>query len=188
MRLAPLALLILLVVPSVSATYLVVGLDVSPKAVEVSNLSLAFSGSLLSPDGFGRNATVEVVDSGWRTVSRARVTASVADVGRTAGGGVIVRARNASSATALVPVSKDAYYLVARSDSGTGEIVDLRAASCGAHPLCPNCARAFPEWCVQADRRANQKGPFDPGVLIGVLLDIAVLATIAVLFMSHRNR
>lgn len=177
----------LALVPAVSATYLVVGLNVSSQAVRVSDLSLAFSGSLLSPGRFGKNATVEVVDSGWRTVSRARVTASTALAGRTSAGSTITTALPGSQATALVPVSKDAYFLVARSDSGTGQIIDLRAASCGSHPLCPNCARAFPQWCVQADRRANQQGPVDRGVLFGVLLDLVVIATIAVLFMARRH-
>ena len=169
-----------LLVPSISAEYLVVTMDVGDTGVFVRDIELAFTASLRSSHDEGDMVNVEVIDERWRSVSRARITASVIEV--IDGPSVTERAKERVRMTAIVPVDERARMLVVRSKGG-GQIFDLHSASCGFDPLCSNCARVYPEWCA----RRTSDARFDPTLLIVVTLNIVVLAVIVVFLMARRR-
>jgi hypothetical protein len=180
MRIVVVILLVLLI-PAVCAEYLVVTMDVTDAGVSVQNIELAFTASIRSTHDSGESVSVEVIDEGWRSVSRARITASLIEVID----GTSVREADADRVrmSAIVPIDERAQLLVVRSGDG-GEIFDLRSASCGVAPLCSNCARVYPEWCA---RVRSSDARFDPALLIAVTLNIIILSTIVVFLMARRK-
>ena len=175
-------LFVLVLVPFASAEYLVVTMDVTDTAVTVSDIELAFTASMRSSHDSGSPVSLEVIDEGWRSVSRARITASLIEV--IDADPPLEQSVERVRATAIVPIDRRAQLLIVRSGSG-GEIFDLRSASCGRDPLCSNCARAYPEWCARA-RTTDAR--FDPALLAVVTLNVVILAAIVVFLMWRRQK
>lgn len=179
---AVLFFVVLLLLPVVSAEYLVVTMDVGDRSVEVRDIELAFTASMRPHDQDGWPVLIEVVDDGWRSVSRARITASAVEVlDGPDGSRSLVSDRTRVSA--IVPVDRRAQLLIVRT-AGGGEIFDLRSASCGAQPLCSNCARIYPHWC---DRARSSDSTFNPVLVLIVVLNVLVLSVIIVLLMARRR-
>lgn len=174
-------LLLVLIIPAVSAEYLVVTMDVSDRGVVVHDIELAYTASMRASDGEGTGVTLEVVDDGWRSVSRARITASAIEV--VDGASVSEQVKDSVRASAIVPVDRRAQLLIVRSGSG-GEIFDLRSASCGAQPICSNCARVYPHWC---DRSRSSDSLFDPALVFAVTINVIILSAIVVFLIARKR-
>jgi hypothetical protein len=126
--------------------------------------------------------TIEVIDDAWRSVSRARITASTIEVIDTAEE-VTYEKRDRMRATAIVPIDERARMLIVRS-ANTGRIVDLYTASCDPEPLCKNCARMYPDWCA---RPRSSGSTFDPRLVAVITLNVLVLGAIVVFLMARRH-
>ena len=174
-------LMLAVLAPSVAGGYLVVTMDVTDSGVFVQDVELAFNAAMRSSTDTGSSVNVEVIDEGWRSVSRARITASVIEVVD----GASVREEDSERVrmTAIVPVDERARMLVVRG-SGAGQIFDLHSASCGIDPLCSNCARVYPQWCARA---RSSDARFDPALVLAVALNAIILASIVVFLMSRRH-
>lgn len=176
-------LLLLFSVPLVSAEYLAVTMDVSERDVDVHDVELAFTGSLLSPEQ-GVNVSLEVIDGSWRSIARSRITASLVSIEDRSDGTSSEQAVARTRTIALVPVTEDARLLIVRGPSGEGQVFDLRAASCGQQPLCEDCIRKYPSWCSSAPRDPDA-GSVNIGLVVAIALNALVLSVMAVFLMSR---
>lgn len=171
-----------IIIPTASAEYLAVTMDVTERSVKVHDIELAFTGSLLSP-GDGTPVTLDIIDGSWRSIARAKVTANLVSVSDTAAGTIGSRPAR-TRITALVPMSEEARILVVRGPLGEGDVFDLRAASCGSDPLCEDCARRYPAWCETA---RTTTAPIDTGIVVAVAINVLVICALAV-FLIARSR
>lgn len=174
-------LMLAVLAPSVAGSYLVVTMDVTDSGVYVQDFELAFNAVMRSSHDDTDVVSVEVIDERWRSVSRARITASVVEV--IDGASVRYEASERVRMTAIVPVDERARMLVVRG-AGGGQIFDLHGASCGIKPLCSNCARVYPDWCARA-RSSDSR--FDPSLVLAVVLNALILASIVVFLMARRR-
>ena len=175
-------ILLLLIVPVVSANYLVVTLDVDGHSVSVADIELAYTASMRSYDTADHPVTIEIIDANWRSVSRGRISAAAIEaIDRD--DHVSFEQAGRTRTTAIVPIDERARMLIVRS-ANTGRIIDLYSASCDPDPLCTNCARRYPEWCTRPRASAT---PFDPRLVAAIGLNVFVLSAIIVFLMARRR-